>query len=83
VRLQGNGGWKVYPNPTSGNLTVSWTAQATRLSLMDTNGRPIRSYLLNPDTGNQAVTMDDLPAGLYWLRLECEEGVMTERVVKR
>lgn len=80
------------PNPALGSTTLSWTLSRSghvRLSVFDVAGRPTRvlvdgalpagahhqRFVLRDDTGR------DLPSGLYLVRLEAENRVITRRLV--
>lgn len=62
----------VYPNPTSGRVTVSAGSEIERLRILDLYGRTL--YEASPAT--MAVTLDlaGLPAGLYIVELHTQDG---------
>lgn len=56
----------VYPNPSSGHITVDGLEEGDRLSIIDLTGRV---FAEKTDCGN-AEQFDDLPRGLYLLTVE-------------
>ena len=85
----------VYPNPTGGELQVtSYELQVTGIEVFDLMGRKVLSQ--KAEGGRQNVEADNypslqstttlnlshLPAGMYFVRITTEEGVVTKKVVK-
>jgi len=68
---------KVYPNPTSGLVTVD-AIDVSRISVMDMVGRTVATF----DNTNR-IDISDLPAGIYTLYVQTSEGETTRRVMKR
>lgn len=63
----GPGTFAVFPNPTTGQLTLSFAAHGPHnLLLCDAQGRVLRSERLSGTTAT--LDLHDLPAGLYILR---------------
>ncbi|MEZ5016507.1 MAG: T9SS type A sorting domain-containing protein [Flavipsychrobacter sp.] len=61
--------WKFYPNPTVENITVVMNkeAESKKLQLFDMTGSLLKDISVS---NNQVVNISDLPAGLYFLKLE-------------
>jgi photosystem II stability/assembly factor-like uncharacterized protein len=72
--------YEVYPNPVSDQLQVDLPADlSAELSLLDMNGRVMRHFRSN---GAMEISVQGMPAGLYWLRLIDDQGqVSVKRVV--
>jgi hypothetical protein len=72
--------YEVYPNPVSNQLHVDLPADlSAELSLLDVNGRVLRHFRSN---GSMQISVQGMPAGLYWLRLIDDQGqVSVKRVV--
>ncbi len=69
----------IYPNPTSSNLNVSSTTEAT-YELITINGQVIqKGNLVN---GKNAVDMSSLTKGLYFLSVKTDAGTATKKVMK-
>lgn len=59
--------WTVYPNPTSGNMTIGWN-QSTPFpggQLQDMNGRVLKEL----DENETTFDLTDFPAGCYFIQL--------------
>jgi hypothetical protein len=75
------------PNPVSDFVTVKWAVprkQMVAVNLFDATGRLARSlYSANCGPLNGALTLDarTLPAGVYLLRLETDDGTATRKLV--
>jgi hypothetical protein len=70
--------WKVYPNPSSGSITVKHGLPGKqRVMLLDQHGAVVRR--MDPAVGT--LTMDGLRAGVYVLRLMDEAGGMVTRKI--
>lgn len=75
-------GWTVFPNPVHAAFTVRlnrWEGQPAQLRLVHSNGQQIRSWavaqpVMNLDRGT-------LPAGLYYLVLQQQDGASTQPLV--
>jgi hypothetical protein len=74
-----NAAWKVYPNPSSGSITIKpGFPGMQRVLLLDQQGAVVRS--MDPVVGT--LTMDGLRAGVYVLRLMDEAGgMMTKKII--
>ena len=70
---------KVYPNPTSGMVTVSATETISHIELFSANGSLVRGI----DCSDSVVSMDldDLPAGIYMMAVRTSRGIVNKRVV--
>ena len=64
---------RLYPNPTSGELTVEIDAadggRTVYVSVLDVQGRKLRMWPLTRD-GAHVLQLDDLPGGQYVVRLD-------------
>jgi len=73
---------KVYPNPTTGELRVtSYELPVTGIEIFDIYGRnltPHTSYL----TPHTSFDISHFPAGIYFMRIQTEAGVVVKKVVK-
>ena len=78
---------RLFPNPTSGDLTIHFdgpVARTCQLQLMDLLGRSVKTLILN--TGEQGITfsLNELPPGLYMVKM-MREGVplWVRKVIKQ
>jgi hypothetical protein len=78
----------IFPNPTTGDLTVQLDLRQAELLLvevMDISGRAVYSAALNAGQGasQHLIDLNGLSEGVYVLSLRGQQGVVTERVVVR
>lgn len=78
-------GFRAYPNPTSGQITVEFHAQAvpTDLALLDISGRQLFSEELNAFNGdyNQQFDLSEYAKGTIILRIRQGDKVFTVQIV--
>jgi hypothetical protein len=71
--------WLVYPSPTSGNLTLQFSAlnQDSQLLIIDSHGRLVRKLFVPKQTESMPLDISALAAGEYFLQVE--NSVLKER----
>ncbi len=69
----------VYPNPTSGQLTVE-AEEMTSVSVYDLVGQCVMKQTV--DNGRVVIEMDGLQNGIYMIKVETRNGAAMQRVVK-
>ncbi|MCL2512168.1 MAG: T9SS type A sorting domain-containing protein [Bacteroidales bacterium] len=74
---------QVYPNPTTGELTIEISDMRYEISdieIYDVFGRKqisnLKSQISNP------IDVSHLPSGIYFIRITTENGVITKKVIK-
>jgi hypothetical protein len=76
--------WSVYPNPTSGTVTISTAATQSGdviVELYSTDGKLIRNE--NHQQANIiSISITDEPVGTYILRITANGQVSVQRLVK-
>lgn len=72
--------WKVFPNPSSGMITIRFSnfSADEMIDIYSVNGALVRSLKLS--SAEMQVSLDDLPSGLYCLRLKGKEGPVVKLV---
>jgi hypothetical protein len=79
--------YSVYPNPTRGNVTVSFTAQTEQnltIRLVDVTGREIYRGMFRTSTGEQSFDLpiaDRVTTGIYTLFMDLGESRQTTKLV--
>jgi hypothetical protein len=69
---------RIFPNPTSGDIRIEWLGgdwpKERRLTLVDTQGRVLRT--LTPSDAETTVILhaDDLPSGMYFIQIQSSEA---------
>ncbi|MBQ6096720.1 MAG: T9SS type A sorting domain-containing protein, partial [Bacteroidales bacterium] len=73
-----NSGIRVYPNPTSGQLSVDADDEVSRVEVYDLTGRKVKLF-----DRTTVVDLDGLPSGSYTLRIHLRHGTALRRVILR
>jgi phosphatidylserine/phosphatidylglycerophosphate/cardiolipin synthase-like enzyme len=78
--------FNVYPNPSTGNFSVGFTAKSVApvsLELMSFDGRLLFESFATTLSGVNAIRVDrsNLPSGIYLVRLRTPEGNLVQKVV--
>jgi subtilisin family serine protease len=82
-------GIEVFPNPTAGQLTLTYTGKAggaTQLAVFDLAGRKVKTIGLGHwPSADQTHTIDvsEIPTGMYLLRLSVGNESYQQRFIKR
>lgn len=70
----------IYPNPAGDIFWVKWegiAAENLKISMFDLSGRLIKSV-----NGQQAISIQDAPPGLYLVKLWDEQDVINQLLIK-
>jgi len=70
----------IYPNPTSGFITIEAPAHKSNLLLYALNGGLIKSIDLH--NKKEVVCIEELPSGIYLLKLISDQEIYHQRIVK-
>jgi hypothetical protein len=76
--------FKIQPNPTSGQTTLSWEANGgdqIQIRLTNTMGQVVKQFELPAGKEELLISTNDLPAGIYWVILETEGIYLTQKLV--
>ena len=74
----------LYPNPASGEFFVrGHSAAASRLRILDLQGRALSTHTLPAFSGEQRVPTAGLPPGLFLVEWRTREGLVIGKVVLR
>ncbi len=77
----------VFPNPTTGELTLSFAGAAPKagvVQILDFLGRTLHTETLQPGQQQHQLSMEALPAGVYFIKLlDGGELIWMEKVVKQ
>ena len=73
--------WQLYPNPTSGQVRVEVPASfgGKRLEVLSTLGQVVKQQALTTSTAT--LDLQELPAGVYMVRVQGTTGSLTRRVL--
>ncbi|MCP4440638.1 MAG: T9SS type A sorting domain-containing protein [Aureispira sp.] len=78
------GNFKVYPNPTTGNVFVELdleTQTDVQLDIYNTTGQNVMTRQLNGQADRIELNIGDLPAGVYLMRFAVENEVTTKKLI--
>lgn len=73
--------FSVYPNPFSDNLKINCQLQNYSISLVDVFGKAVIRQ--EKKSGNNNISIQSLPPGIYFLVIESETLRQTQKVVKQ
>ncbi|WP_432410371.1 M36 family metallopeptidase [Rasiella sp. SM2506] len=75
----------LFPNPTSGDLTLSNTTSfvVTSAVVTDVNGRIINTFNLSETNATTTISLKTLATGLYFVKITTEEASIVKRIVKK
>ncbi|WP_017731763.1 S8 family serine peptidase [Nafulsella turpanensis] len=78
-------GLGVYPNPAKEQLQIQVPEISGKsvLHLQDASGKLIKTYSVNAGQSLFELSVQALPQGLYWLRLQTEKGTYTSRFTRQ
>jgi hypothetical protein len=79
-----NIGVALYPNPTGGDLNVSFTQYTGQVSILVTNilGSTVKQFNNVSIDGNQvSLNLEDLQSGIYFVRIETAQGSETQKII--
>jgi hypothetical protein len=72
--------FKVYPNPTKGELTINSSGiKLDIIQIIDIMGRIVKN--IDPNNTKE-INVSNLPAGSYFLRVDSEENSLVKKIIK-
>ncbi|WP_026755727.1 T9SS type A sorting domain-containing protein [Sediminibacter sp. Hel_I_10] len=71
--------FNVFPNPAQSDLTVKGNRSINHVTIVDVNGRLLKSIKRSGLTSSTIINVEDLNSGIYFLNIESES---TKQVVK-
>jgi hypothetical protein len=79
---------RAYPNPANEQVTIEWGSLYSgnkRLTLCNTFGQPVKDLWLSPSNSAYVLSLEQLPAGVYFWELQSETGqrIGSGKVVKQ
>jgi len=75
---------QIYPNPTSGEIQVtSYELQVTSIEVYDVMGRKALTSPVSFPSPETTLSLSHLPTGVYFLKIQTENGVVVRKVVKQ
>jgi len=71
---------KIYPNPTNSSVNISSDSTINRLVLYDIQGRILETNLVQES--NSKIDISSRPKGVYFLKIDTQQGSKTEKIIK-
>lgn len=68
----------VYPNPTAGNITLSYGNQPKEVKLFDVTGKLVNSW--KPSAQREQKNFSNLKAGIYLMKVQYATGSVSQRI---
>lgn len=72
--------FKAYPNPTANTWNISSTSTITKVQVFDVLGKSVIN--INPNNNATVIDATILPSGLYFARVEGDNGTKTIKLIK-
>ena len=81
-KIGGQSSITIFPNPTQGQLTIeSGELNISTIEILDILGKNIgRIY---PNEKNKIINISHLPPGIYFARIQINEGVIMQKIIKQ
>jgi hypothetical protein len=68
------------PNPFNDQIQITSNTSIDKVEIMDINGKMMHSQVVNNKSSN--ISTNDLPNGIYFIRIYSSEGISIERIMK-
>ncbi|MBF4983905.1 T9SS type A sorting domain-containing protein [Nonlabens mediterrranea] len=73
--------YKIYPNPSNGNFTLSWNSnESFDYHIYDVTGKLITTRL-NNSGDNHSININNVAQGMYFLNISTSMGTVTEKLI--
>lgn len=77
--------WKIFPNPAKGftNIQLPYLEdeQDIAVRVLDLRGQVLSSRVVDGTSGSYRLNVSDLPAGVYWLRIQTDDQQLTKKLI--
>lgn len=73
---------KIFPNPANGQVFIQSNVPLYEVQVIHSCGQVQNTWTL--DAGHEArISLEALPAGIWWLKLKTKDGFITRKIIKR
>ncbi|MCL2131917.1 MAG: M6 family metalloprotease domain-containing protein [Lentimicrobiaceae bacterium] len=75
----------IYPNPTDGKLSVvssQLSEMGGEIEVYNVVGQVVGTYRIRPENTEITIDISHLASGLYFLKIQTNEGIITKKVIK-
>ncbi len=73
--------YTIWPNPASNELNINLTGNESGISIFDIAGRLVFSQILDKVSGNTSISLVELKAGVYFLKIQSPDHTATIRFI--
>ncbi len=74
----------IHPNPTTGELTITSAGNGiSNIEILDVTGRKLSSHPLVIPSSYQKFDLSNLNKGIYFIKIDTNQGVIIKKVVKK
>lgn len=70
-----------YPNPANRSITFCKTITLQHAEIIDISGKILKQW--EPAHRNSVLSVEDIPAGIYLLRVVTEDAVLTRKLIRK
>lgn len=77
--FKSNSNVKIYPNPTSHQLTIDTELKVNKIIISDLTGKTIKTFIQNTNT----LSIEDLTYGVYFIKLITDEQMIIKKFIKQ
>ncbi|NOR86955.1 MAG: T9SS type A sorting domain-containing protein, partial [Bacteroidales bacterium] len=74
---------KVYPNPTTGIIKLTVFENPISVSITDIAGKTIYNSEFKTIDSETIIDISNQPNGVYFMKLQTEQKIMTEKIIKK
>lgn len=74
---------KVYPNPTENSIQLTTNSKIQSIQILDVNGGQVSTVEVTYQYKSALVSMSELSSGIYFIQTITEDGLLTNKVIKK
>lgn len=74
---------KIYPNPVESTFNVSSSSPIVNITAYSMTGAAVINESFSGQSESETVDASSLPAGTYLVKVETENGIMVDRIIKK
>ena len=74
---------KIYPNPVESTFNVSSSSRIMNITAYSMTGAAVLNATFSGESESETVDASTLPAGTYLVKVETENGIMVDRIIKK
>ena len=67
---------KVYPNPTTNEVTIDANSKINKIELYDLTGKKVK------ENNSNKIYLEAFPKGIYILKFKTDNGTITKKLIK-